>query len=76
MYANKLVTTRRAIDNNNASHSQVQDPGASSNPPDPCYHFLFCSFVVEGAHGSSELVCLLTLIDVGRASRQKEQANS
>eukprot|EP00983_Pelagomonas_calceolata_P067769 1149611-Pelagomonas_calceolata.AAC.1 len=34
-YANKLVTTRRAIKNNNTRHSQVMEPGASSNPPDP-----------------------------------------
>eukprot|EP00983_Pelagomonas_calceolata_P075129 1152862-Pelagomonas_calceolata.AAC.3 len=35
MYANKLVTTRRAIENNNTCHSQVMEPGASINPPDP-----------------------------------------
>eukprot|EP00983_Pelagomonas_calceolata_P072124 1151569-Pelagomonas_calceolata.AAC.3 len=36
-YAHKLVTTRRAIENGNSSHSQVLEPGAStgSNPPDP-----------------------------------------
>ena len=34
-YAHKLVTTRRAIENKNTSHSQVLEPGASSNPPDP-----------------------------------------
>eukprot|EP00983_Pelagomonas_calceolata_P027981 877718-Pelagomonas_calceolata.AAC.1 len=34
MYANKLVTTRRAIKNTNAYRSQVMEPGASSNPPD------------------------------------------
>eukprot|EP00983_Pelagomonas_calceolata_P067448 1149480-Pelagomonas_calceolata.AAC.1 len=37
-HANKLVTTRRAIENNvqfiSTSHSQVLEPGASSNPPD------------------------------------------
>eukprot|EP00983_Pelagomonas_calceolata_P034749 1088624-Pelagomonas_calceolata.AAC.2 len=33
-YAHKLVTTRRAIEKN-TSHSQVLEPGASSNPPDP-----------------------------------------
>eukprot|EP00983_Pelagomonas_calceolata_P032087 1007580-Pelagomonas_calceolata.AAC.1 len=34
-YANKLVTTRRAIDNKNTSRSQVMELGASNNPPDP-----------------------------------------
>eukprot|EP00983_Pelagomonas_calceolata_P045820 1139886-Pelagomonas_calceolata.AAC.3 len=33
-YAHKLVTTRRAIENKTL-HSQVLEPGASSNPPDP-----------------------------------------
>eukprot|EP00983_Pelagomonas_calceolata_P081461 1155586-Pelagomonas_calceolata.AAC.1 len=33
-YANKLVTTGHAIENSNASHSQVLELGASSNPPD------------------------------------------
>eukprot|EP00983_Pelagomonas_calceolata_P073811 1152282-Pelagomonas_calceolata.AAC.1 len=32
MYANKLVTTRRAIEN---TRSQVLEPGASNYPPDP-----------------------------------------
>eukprot|EP00983_Pelagomonas_calceolata_P061146 1146695-Pelagomonas_calceolata.AAC.3 len=31
--AQKLVTTRR--ENNNTPHSQVLEPGAPSNPPDP-----------------------------------------
>jgi hypothetical protein len=34
-YAHKLVSTRRAIENNNTSYNQVLQPGASSNPPDP-----------------------------------------
>eukprot|EP00983_Pelagomonas_calceolata_P072260 1151637-Pelagomonas_calceolata.AAC.3 len=34
-YAHKLVTTRRANENNSTSHSQVLEQGASSNPPDP-----------------------------------------
>eukprot|EP00983_Pelagomonas_calceolata_P029935 936727-Pelagomonas_calceolata.AAC.1 len=54
MYANKLATTRHAIENKNTSHSQVLAPGASRNPPDPNEHFLFCSFVAEGTHGSFE----------------------
>eukprot|EP00983_Pelagomonas_calceolata_P031664 992807-Pelagomonas_calceolata.AAC.1 len=37
-----------AIEN---SHSQVLEPGASSNPP---VAFYFCSFVVKGIQGSSE----------------------
>eukprot|EP00983_Pelagomonas_calceolata_P131645 1161798-Pelagomonas_calceolata.AAC.1 len=53
-YANKLVATRHAIENNNASHSQVMELGASSNPPDPYWHSLFCSLVMEGTHSSSE----------------------
>eukprot|EP00983_Pelagomonas_calceolata_P085358 1156533-Pelagomonas_calceolata.AAC.3 len=40
-YANKLVTTRHAMENSNASHNQVLEPGASSNPPDPISLF-FC----------------------------------
>jgi len=35
IYGHKLVTTRRAIENNVAAHSQVLGPCASSNPPDP-----------------------------------------
>eukprot|EP00983_Pelagomonas_calceolata_P122358 1160900-Pelagomonas_calceolata.AAC.5 len=35
MYANTLVTTRRAIENKNTTCSQVMEPGASKNPPDP-----------------------------------------
>eukprot|EP00983_Pelagomonas_calceolata_P072671 1151817-Pelagomonas_calceolata.AAC.3 len=31
-YANELVTTRRAIENNDASHSQVLELGAFSHP--------------------------------------------
>eukprot|EP00983_Pelagomonas_calceolata_P048928 1141278-Pelagomonas_calceolata.AAC.4 len=55
-YANKLVTIKRDIKNNNTSHSQVLEPGASTNPPNLHSHFLFCSFVVKGTHGSSEPV--------------------
>eukprot|EP00983_Pelagomonas_calceolata_P083918 1156255-Pelagomonas_calceolata.AAC.5 len=35
MYANKLVTTGRAIENKKTFRSQVMEPGASNNPPDP-----------------------------------------
>eukprot|EP00983_Pelagomonas_calceolata_P044775 1139447-Pelagomonas_calceolata.AAC.1 len=35
MCANKLVTTRRANENNGTSYSQVLGPGASRNPPAP-----------------------------------------
>eukprot|EP00983_Pelagomonas_calceolata_P099253 1158437-Pelagomonas_calceolata.AAC.12 len=34
MYANKLVTTWRAVENNNTSHSQALDPGAFSSLPE------------------------------------------
>eukprot|EP00983_Pelagomonas_calceolata_P052750 1142985-Pelagomonas_calceolata.AAC.5 len=34
-YAHKLVSTRRAIENKDTSHSQVLEPSAPSNPPDP-----------------------------------------
>eukprot|EP00983_Pelagomonas_calceolata_P088230 1157153-Pelagomonas_calceolata.AAC.13 len=34
-YACKPVTTGRAIENNDTSHSQLLEPGASSNPPYP-----------------------------------------
>eukprot|EP00983_Pelagomonas_calceolata_P084422 1156356-Pelagomonas_calceolata.AAC.1 len=33
--SNVLVTARRAIENNYTSRSQVMEPGASNNPPDP-----------------------------------------
>eukprot|EP00983_Pelagomonas_calceolata_P051708 1142531-Pelagomonas_calceolata.AAC.1 len=35
MYANKLITTRLAIENKNTSCSQFMEPGASNNPPGP-----------------------------------------
>eukprot|EP00983_Pelagomonas_calceolata_P124259 1161086-Pelagomonas_calceolata.AAC.1 len=54
MCANKLVTTRCAIENKNTCHSQVMEPGASNNPPDPHEELLFVVFVVEGIQGSSE----------------------
>eukprot|EP00983_Pelagomonas_calceolata_P012422 397854-Pelagomonas_calceolata.AAC.1 len=41
MYANKLVTTRRAIENEITSRSQVMESGAFNNPPDPHQNFLF-----------------------------------
>eukprot|EP00983_Pelagomonas_calceolata_P047766 1140774-Pelagomonas_calceolata.AAC.2 len=56
--ANKLVTTRRALENKNNSCSQVVEPGASNNPPDPHQGLLFVVFVVEGTHGSFEPICL------------------
>eukprot|EP00983_Pelagomonas_calceolata_P006777 221547-Pelagomonas_calceolata.AAC.3 len=44
----------------NAAHSQILEPGASNNPPDPHEHFMFCNFVMEeGTHGSSEPMYLL-----------------
>eukprot|EP00983_Pelagomonas_calceolata_P045062 1139538-Pelagomonas_calceolata.AAC.5 len=54
LYANKLVTTRHAIESINTSYSQVMGPGALSNPSDPRENFLFCSLKAEEAHGSSE----------------------
>eukprot|EP00983_Pelagomonas_calceolata_P039716 1137308-Pelagomonas_calceolata.AAC.1 len=50
----RQLATRRAIENNSTSYSQVLGPCASRNPLDPHYHFLFCSFVVEGIQGSFE----------------------
>eukprot|EP00983_Pelagomonas_calceolata_P068061 1149748-Pelagomonas_calceolata.AAC.2 len=38
MYANKLVTTRHAIENNDTPHNLVLEPDASSIPPDPDPH--------------------------------------
>eukprot|EP00983_Pelagomonas_calceolata_P120094 1160673-Pelagomonas_calceolata.AAC.1 len=58
-FSNKLVAIRHAVEDNNTSHSQ--EPGASSNPPDPHKHFPLCSFMVEGIHGSFEPMCLLLL---------------
>eukprot|EP00983_Pelagomonas_calceolata_P067955 1149698-Pelagomonas_calceolata.AAC.3 len=34
-YAHKLVTTRRAFENKNTSHSQALEQSASRNPTDP-----------------------------------------
>eukprot|EP00983_Pelagomonas_calceolata_P040644 1137707-Pelagomonas_calceolata.AAC.3 len=34
-YAHKLVTARRTIEDRNASYSQLLEPGAFNNPPDP-----------------------------------------
>jgi len=39
--AHKFVTTRSAIDNSITHHSQVLEPGASSNPTDPHQPLLF-----------------------------------
>eukprot|EP00983_Pelagomonas_calceolata_P124441 1161106-Pelagomonas_calceolata.AAC.12 len=58
MYANKLVTTRRAFENKNNARNQVLEPGTSSNSPDPHLHSLFCSFMVERTHSSPEPICL------------------
>eukprot|EP00983_Pelagomonas_calceolata_P064366 1148091-Pelagomonas_calceolata.AAC.1 len=46
-HAHKLATARRAFENNGFLHSQVLEPGASSNSPDPTSPSLFCS-VVDG----------------------------
>eukprot|EP00983_Pelagomonas_calceolata_P031160 978118-Pelagomonas_calceolata.AAC.1 len=62
MYANKLVTTRRGIENKHTPHSQILVPDASANP-------IFYSFVVEGTHGSSANVSpfpYLPISDIGR----------
>eukprot|EP00983_Pelagomonas_calceolata_P073110 1152015-Pelagomonas_calceolata.AAC.3 len=49
----RLAITRRAVENKNTPHCQALEPGASSDPPDPRYHSLFCSFG-GGTHGFSE----------------------
>eukprot|EP00983_Pelagomonas_calceolata_P001470 49367-Pelagomonas_calceolata.AAC.1 len=41
MYANKLVTARRAFENKNTSRSQVMEPGPSNKPPNLHYNLLF-----------------------------------
>eukprot|EP00983_Pelagomonas_calceolata_P115675 1160223-Pelagomonas_calceolata.AAC.6 len=47
-YANKLVTSRRAIENNDTTHGQVLEPGASSDPLQiPICTFCFCNLVAE-----------------------------
>eukprot|EP00983_Pelagomonas_calceolata_P010068 327199-Pelagomonas_calceolata.AAC.1 len=74
MYANKLVTTRRAIENSNSSHSQVMEPVASNNPPYPHYDILFLVFVVEGIHGSSEPMFIIFLGDGWCRARSLERA--
>eukprot|EP00983_Pelagomonas_calceolata_P060335 1146323-Pelagomonas_calceolata.AAC.1 len=61
LYTFKCEKLRRAIENNNTSHDQVLEPGASSDPPDSHQLSLFCSFVVDGTHDSSEPTCLLFL---------------
>eukprot|EP00983_Pelagomonas_calceolata_P039243 1137093-Pelagomonas_calceolata.AAC.1 len=53
MYANKLVTTRRAIENANTAHSQPgYGAGCFQSPSRFPLAFLFHTFVVEGTHGS------------------------
>eukprot|EP00983_Pelagomonas_calceolata_P076016 1153243-Pelagomonas_calceolata.AAC.1 len=61
MYANKLVTTRRAIENKITPCSQVMEPGASNNPPGPHLNLLSAAFVMEVIQGSSEPTCPLFL---------------
>eukprot|EP00983_Pelagomonas_calceolata_P040560 1137666-Pelagomonas_calceolata.AAC.1 len=63
MYANKLITTRRALENQNASHSQALELGASTS----------CSLAVEGTHGSSEPICLLILRRKEHLHRQRRK---
>eukprot|EP00983_Pelagomonas_calceolata_P016728 526644-Pelagomonas_calceolata.AAC.1 len=64
MYANKLVSTRRAIGNKNTCHSQVMDPGVSSDPADPDKHFHFTALWWRGL--ATLLSQCVSLIDVGR----------
>eukprot|EP00983_Pelagomonas_calceolata_P016537 521952-Pelagomonas_calceolata.AAC.1 len=66
MYANKLVTTRYAIENKNASRTQVMEPGASNNPPDPDSFQIFYYTALwwrapPGIQGSFEPMCPLFL---------------
>eukprot|EP00983_Pelagomonas_calceolata_P052757 1142991-Pelagomonas_calceolata.AAC.1 len=77
MYANKLVTTRRAIENKNTSCSQVMELGASNNPPDPHWDIHFVVFVVEGTHGSFEpmLTACTAYIHMRKSQPIKAYAN-
>eukprot|EP00983_Pelagomonas_calceolata_P014432 459925-Pelagomonas_calceolata.AAC.1 len=68
MYANKLVTTRHAIENNNTFRSQVMEPGASNNPPDPHQNLLFVALWWRGFKALLNRCAPFSLIDVGRAS--------
>ena len=61
IHAHKLVTTRRAVENNASSHSQVLGPSASRHSPDPHSPLLSSFVAVEETHGSSEPMCLLFL---------------
>ena len=51
-YAHKLVSTRRAVENNNTSYSQVLQPGALLAILQIPISFFFSHLVVEGTHGS------------------------
>eukprot|EP00983_Pelagomonas_calceolata_P057611 1145147-Pelagomonas_calceolata.AAC.3 len=68
MYANKLVTTRRAIENKDTSRSQVMEPGASNNPPDPHWGILFVALWWRGFKALLSQYVPFSLIDVGRVS--------
>eukprot|EP00983_Pelagomonas_calceolata_P065218 1148493-Pelagomonas_calceolata.AAC.4 len=66
MHANKLVTTRHAIENNITSRSQVMEPGASSNPLDPQKHFYLTALWWRGLTALLSQCVSFSLIDVGR----------
>eukprot|EP00983_Pelagomonas_calceolata_P075422 1153006-Pelagomonas_calceolata.AAC.5 len=65
MYANKL-TTRRAIENKNAPRSQVMEPVASNNSPDPLENLIFVASWWRGFKALLSQCVPFSLIDIGR----------
>eukprot|EP00983_Pelagomonas_calceolata_P050062 1141788-Pelagomonas_calceolata.AAC.1 len=68
MYANKLVTTRSAIESKNTSRSQVMESGASDNPPNPYLDLIFVASWWRGPTALLSRCVSFSLIDVGRVS--------
>eukprot|EP00983_Pelagomonas_calceolata_P069355 1150339-Pelagomonas_calceolata.AAC.2 len=70
MYANKLVTTGCAIENNHTSHSQILEPGASTNPPDPDSVYYFTALWWKGLTALLSQCVFFSFADVGRVSEK------
>eukprot|EP00983_Pelagomonas_calceolata_P044694 1139414-Pelagomonas_calceolata.AAC.1 len=56
------------MENSYASHSQVLEPGASNNPPDPRWPFFFAALWWRRLTALLSQCVSFSLIDVGRVS--------
>jgi len=66
LYAHKLTTTRRALQNSSCFQGLGREQGAACHPPDPHWFILQEKFsLVEETHGSSGQCVSFSLIDVG-----------